>query len=521
MQKNEIKEKGMSKNREKLLKQEILQHMKEFNIIKAESNKDQKQEILKFDIEDNFNHYNNTSTPYKHQKNTNNISNTMKNINDLTGNIINKIVSKKKLINFFGLPNKFSELNNFSKWWKFYDSCIFLCNFLVMILALYDYELNFTYPRTYDDNSNSLRIMMILLSGGAIACVLKRHFNKHKWKNLKLLDHNAIKNRYSEYMDEDEFEEELQFMGIKKLKFFKKGLIFEIFINLIIPWPYLDFIINVSEVDRDLNAYINVQYLLSDYIYILILIRCVYVIRATINYSIFTDNYASSISKVYGIKNNIRFALKCILKTMHIKIVYLFLIASNILLGFALRVFERPYWATKGRLEFEYLSNSLWVIFITMLTIGYGDYVPMTTGGRIICTIAGLWGTFICSLVVVCLYGLLDLSNDQFLVFTKVLKSRVAVEFIENAFKYKKAKSKLSGRNTGAIKEEYDDLFDSYKEFQKMRNESKSVYSSNGLLYYNMKLLKELKKLNNRFDKLEMDIESLTLNDECKDLKLA
>jgi hypothetical protein len=36
-----------------------------------------------------------------------------------------------------------------------------------------------------------------------------------------------------------------------------------------------------------------------------------------------------------------------------------------------------------------------------------------------------------------------------------------------------------------------------------------------------MKLLKELKRLNNRFDKLEMDLESLTLIEEVKELKIA
>ena len=53
---------------------------------------------------------------------------------------------------------------------------------------------------------------------------------------------------------------------------------------------------------------------------------------------------------------------------------------------------------------------------------------------------ASLWGVFICSLVVVCLYGLFDLSNDQFLVFIKIIKSRVAVKFIEDVYKFKRTK---------------------------------------------------------------------------------
>ena len=240
----------------------------------------------------------------------------------------------------------------------------------------------------------------------------------------------------------------------------------------------------------------------------MVIMRMFYLIRATINYSIFTDHYANAVSKDHGVKCNVRFALKCILKTQHIKIAFIAFIASNVVLGFALKIFERPFWAMKGRIEFEYMSTSIWLIFITMTTIGFGDYAPNTFAGRIVCTFAGLWGVFICSLVVVCLYGLLDLSNDQFLAFIKIVKSRVAVSFIENAYKFRLSRMK-NRRNPDAIRDSYESMVDSFNEFSGMRNESKSIYRCNGLLYYNMKLFKEMKKVNSRFDKIQMDIEQL------------
>jgi predicted nuclease with TOPRIM domain len=52
-------------------------------------------------------------------------------------------------------------------------------------------------------------------------------------------------------------------------------------------------------------------------------------------------------------------------------------------------------------------------------------------------------------------------------------------------------------------------MLNCYSEYKNMRNESKSIYRSNGLLHYNMKLLKEMKKFNQRFDKVEIDLEAL------------
>lgn len=498
------------KNREKLLKLEIQMHMKDY-LKQKEINSRERERVI-----DKSRAYTSTYSKYNkpEELNRNNIITN----NLLTNNILSNMFTKQKIFSWLGIPTKYDEMNYYSKWWRFYDICITFCNFLVLLLAIYDYELNFSYPRKIKNEYNTVRVLMILLSLVALFCVLKRHYNKHKWRNVSLSDSKSIKKyKYGkeknfEPDDDDDFfyTEHSSTITGKKRKFFRKGLFLDILINLIIPYPLLDFIKKIVEVDRENNEYIMVEYLFSDFLYILVISRMIYLIRATINYSIFSDHYANTVAKEHGVKCNVRFALKCILKTHHIKIVFIFFLASNIFLGFALRVFERPFWAAKGRLEFEYLTNSLWLVFITMLTIGYGDYVPMTTAGRIILVISGLWGTFIISLVVVCLYGLLDLSNDQFMVFVKIVKSRVAIKFIEDAYSLRKARLNKR-KNPEAVTEEYSNLLESFLEFKNMRNESKSIYRSNGLLYYNMKLLKEMKKFNQRFAKLEMDIESLTI----------
>jgi hypothetical protein len=420
--------------------------------------------------------------------------------NIITKNFIPNIISKKKIFSWIGLPNNFDEISKHGKWWRFYDSGIVICNILVFLIAIYDYELNFTYPRKVISEYNNARILMVIISLIAVFFVIKRHQNKQKWKN-----DNSMPEQFE--IDDLLFGETSLFFN-KKPKFLRFGLMLDIVINLILPYPYLDFKREVQEIDRETNDYVIIEYLFSDIIYIMIILRTIYIIRATINYSIFMDEFACTICKEHSVKCNIRFALRCLIKTEHFKIVLMFLVSSILLLGFSLRVFERPFWAYKGKQEFEYLINSFWLVFITMMTIGYGDLSPLTAAGKAVCTIAGLWGTFITSLLVVCLYGLLDLSNDQFIVFTQIVKSREAVKFIEDAFMFRKIRN---GRKSTPemIKNSYNELNSSFSTFQNMRNESKSIYRSNGLLHYNLKLLNQMKRLHSKFDKIELDIESL------------
>lgn len=49
------------------------------------------------------------------------------------------------------------------------------------------------------------------------------------------------------------------------------------------------------------------------------------------------------------------------------------------------------------------MSNSIWNVFVTMTTVGYGDYYPKTDMGRIIGIAVAFWGVFIVSLFVVTL----------------------------------------------------------------------------------------------------------------------
>lgn len=55
----------------------------------------------------------------------------------------------------------------------------------------------------------------------------------------------------------------------------------------------------------------------------------------------------------------------------------------------------------------------MWNVIITMTTVGYGDYFPMTNLGRIIGIITAFWGVFFVSLFVVALTNTLELEESE------------------------------------------------------------------------------------------------------------
>lgn len=456
----------------------------------------------------NQNEVNVRSSPYSNLRPSDNAFDFMSPLTGAGTKLID--TSKKKLYNWLGIPTKYDEIAYYSRWWKVYDNFITIMNIMIIVLAFYDYELNFHYPRNIIANYNSVRLLMITLALLTIFCVIRRHYMKNMWKNIKIVQKIYIDDAYeagNSGIQDLLFHEDSLIIGDKKSNLFGMGLLRDVIINLIMPYPRMDFHITKNELDRDKNVIVKVDYLLSDFIYIFLLLRSLFLVRAFVNYSIFSDHYASKVCKEYKVQNNFRFAIKSLLKVYHIKLVMWFFFGSVLIFGFMLRIFERPYWVGQGRIEFNSFQVPIWCTFITMFTIGYGDFAPMTTLGKIVMVIASLWGVFITSLIVVCLHGLLDLSNDQFNVFTKIVKSRVAVGFIETAYVFHKSKHLLSRKNMLESKMKYRDMIELYMEFKNMRNESKSIYRCNGMIHYNMKLMKEIKKINQKMDKIEIDLD--------------
>lgn len=62
-------------------------------------------------------------------------------------------------------------------------------------------------------------------------------------------------------------------------------------------------------------------------------------------------------------------------------------------------------------------TNCLWLMIITMTTVGYGDYTPETISGRLIVVVACFFGITTVSLIVIIFQDLFKLTTSEARVF--------------------------------------------------------------------------------------------------------
>lgn len=72
----------------------------------------------------------------------------------------------------------------------------------------------------------------------------------------------------------------------------------------------------------------------------------------------------------------------------------------------------------------------MWLIMVTMTTVGYGDITPITIGGRIIGVIICIWGMFLTSFFTVTLTNYLEFQPGQ----SKVSLITIVFRFASEAF---------------------------------------------------------------------------------------
>ena len=122
-----------------------------------------------------------------------------------------------------------------------------------------------------------------------------------------------------------------------------------------------------------------------------------------------------------GCKATTAFALKCVMNERpYTSLITLILVIATIC-GYAIRIFERVYYTTPPQIlssddsyqDFENYWNALWMMVVTMTTVGYGDYYAVTHLGRITTVIASIVGIFLISLFMVSLQSSSSYDRSQ------------------------------------------------------------------------------------------------------------
>lgn len=139
-----------------------------------------------------------------------------------------------------------------------------------------------------------------------------------------------------------------------------------------------------------------------------------------------------------------------------------------------------------------YYLNIFYFIIITISTVGYGDYYPVTLMGQLVAFFIFIWGVFLVSLIFVLLMNSLEMNHKERNALNLI--NRISLDhkrrqqsalsitrFFRIILLYKKFKQNPSPTLEHKIKAEIENLKMSLKTHTKLRKE-KSLYKENNIL---------------------------------------
>lgn len=306
----------------------------------------------------------------------------------------------------------------FYQHWKDFDllTCILLM--LGLFVAIVDYEINFVYSRSLKQ-ATFIRVIVLILTILATVSLFIRQWLMGFWEDYqipeemleKIAEEAALRaNRVQveceeiQYTPEDlarkeqyrKSKEEEKKKNTKWKKFLKNvfnwTFAWELMICVVHPITFYDVIWNIPSLNMNTKAeYVDVEYMLSDFLLVLMFFRIYFLLRTMLNYTIFTDLQARKMCAQHNVKVDLSFCTKALMLTQPGNTMVITSTLSILILSYILRIFEMPYNLATGSLLFNEFMTSIWCVVITMTTVGYGDVFAVTTMGRIVSIINALW----------------------------------------------------------------------------------------------------------------------------------
>lgn len=167
------------------------------------------------------------------------------------------------------------------------------------------------------------------------------------------------------------------------------------------------------------------MYCINDLLTILSFVKIIPIVRLLARVYFFRDILIQRVLDQYETKETFIFTFNGVLKRKPQKFLLISLIISVFIFAFIIRVAETPYLLAnydENAYHLEYITF-LWLTFITMSTVGYGDVYPVTSLGRFLTFILCIWGLFLMSIIVIILFQSLELSYEEqmsLLIFNKL-----------------------------------------------------------------------------------------------------
>ncbi len=151
------------------------------------------------------------------------------------------------------------------------------------------------------------------------------------------------------------------------------------------------------------------------------LLRIYHFARLYVHYSVWFTAETQLICKKFGFIPDLYFVIKTELKTRPFKVLVFMMMVISVVAALIVQSCEQPYTFAGNEQNFGYFFNPLWMCFVTMATVGYGDYYPKTHLGRFTGVGICLIGMISVSLFVVFLQQLIEFNPKEQKVSVRLL----------------------------------------------------------------------------------------------------
>ena len=199
-------------------------------------------------------------------------------------------------------------------------------------------------------------------------------------------------------------------------KFYQTDLIYYLIIEIILALIHPNLLLKNKYVTckKSWNM-INVKYQINDFLIAINIIRVFYLIKIYVFCSNFYNARSDRVCKLMGKQLNFFFAFKCLLVENSITTLITVTIITIFGFSYLLKIIEGPI-SIQNKDEinnYNSFLNCFWNVFVTMTTVGYGDYYPLDFLGRFITFFIALSGNLLVALIIVGFQNKTELSINE------------------------------------------------------------------------------------------------------------